>query len=152
LHRSQKLIGFLWNLLEHDTDNCVSKEDYSAFLRRVVRCMVPSVSAPEVLSIADEDSVRDTSSHHGVLSYSQFFDAVFEIGTLWCASSTPSASDLRTFLSALRLSVSGLLMPGDHSSVLVPFPQSAEEIAMLMKVHGRAVLDAVPCLQQEEVV
>ena len=125
-------------------------QDYSAFLRRVVRAMVPRVSTPEVEAIALEDAVRDAGGPEGLLSYSQFFDAMFELGTLWCASQTPAAGELRLFLASLRAAVCGLRLSTQTQPL--PFPASAEDIAMFIKAYGPAVLDASPCLLPEQSV
>ncbi|POM78340.1 Hypothetical protein PHPALM_4138, partial [Phytophthora palmivora] len=97
----------LWSVeLPRDEMGCIDQHGYASLFRRVGRSLEPDASKRRLRRMEktiQEDWIRD-SKGESMMSFSNFFDSVFELADLWCE--TIDVEEYITFLRRLVLRVS----------------------------------------------
>ena len=82
-------INRFWELLNKNNEGRIEKAPYCDLCLRFSKLLIPDFSKEEILAVVEEDWIND-SEGEGSLSYSQFYNALFQLADVWTEEISPA--------------------------------------------------------------
>ena len=103
-------INRFWDLLPKTTEGRIDKQNYVDLILRFSKLLIPDFSKEEILAVVEEDWANDSEGADS-LSYSQFYNALFQLCDVW--TEDISASGYSEFLMKIyrRITCKRTLLP-----------------------------------------
>lgn len=112
-------INCFWELLGKNTEGRIEKGPYCDLCLRFSKLLIPDFSKEEISAVVEEDWLND-SEGEGSLSYSQFYNALFQLADVWTEEISPAGYSEFLMKIYRRITCKKVLLPDGEVNEELP--------------------------------